>query len=164
MDEDVAISWCEDEACAELERIFPEPVLPMTGGLRTAPCGGVIAAQEMEQVPRSQSRGLVGRPVGIDQERERDAGLLAKQSGIVHVTEPDCSQGRPGLLEIALMLAQLRGVLAAEDSAVVPQEDNHGGVLVPQRSETDLLAPRLWQHDVREFLAERIRHSSYCIG
>jgi hypothetical protein len=31
-----------------------------------------------------------------------------------------------------LVRAQLRDMLAAENSAVVPQEDNHGGTLFPK--------------------------------
>ena len=164
MDEDVTISGGEDETCPELEGILSEPVLPVAGSFRAGSRDSVIAAQEMEQVPRSQPRGFVGCAPGIDQERECDPGLFAKQSGIVHVSKSDRGQSRPGLLELILVLAQLRDVLAAEDSAVVPQKDNHGGTLLPQRAESHFTAARLWQHELRKLNAERFRHGAYCIG
>jgi hypothetical protein len=143
VDENVAISRRKDEAGAELERILPEPVLPVAGGPRADPRRGVVAAKEVEQVRRVQSRGFVRRPPGIDQQWERDAGLVAKQSGIVHVPEPDRGQSGAGLFELVVVLAQLRDMLAAEDSAVVSQKDNHGGTFLPQRAETDFTAAGL---------------------
>jgi hypothetical protein len=51
--------------------------------------------------------------------------------------------------------AQLRDVFATKDSAVVPQEDNHGGTLLPERAEPDVAAPGLWEHNIGEPLAHR---------
>lgn len=90
VDEQITIPGGEDEAGAELERIFPEPVLAVAGSLGTGPCFTVISAEDVEQVPGFQFRGLVGGPLGIDQQRESDAGLLAKQAGVVQVAQSDC--------------------------------------------------------------------------
>ncbi len=56
------------------------------------------------------------------------------------------------------MFAQLRDVLAAEDSAVVAKKDENGGTVFPEGAEADLLAKGVWENDIREFLAEGFRH------
>ena len=164
VDEEIAIPGSEDEAGAELERILPQAVLAMAGSPGTGPCFGVIPAEDVEQVPGFQFRGFVSGPLGIDQQRERDAGLLAKQAGVVHVAQADGSQRGSGLFELVLVFAQLRDMLAAEDSAVVAQEDNHGGIPLPQRAEADLASARFGQHDVRQGRADGFRHRPDCTG
>ena len=86
----------------------------------------------MKQVPRFQFRSLVGGPLGIDQQGERDTAFLAKQAGIIQVAQSNRRQPGSGLLKLRFVLAQLRDMLAAEDSAVVPQEDNYGCIPLPQ--------------------------------
>jgi hypothetical protein len=164
VDEEIAIAGSEDEAGAELEWILAEPVLAMAGSLGTGACFGVIPAEDVEQVAGFQFRGLVSGPLGIDQQRKRDAGLLAKQAGVSHVAQADGSQRGSGLFELVLVLAQLRDMLAAEDSAVVAQEDNYGGIPLPQRAEADFTAARFGQHDIRELRTDRFRHGPDCIG
>jgi hypothetical protein len=41
------------------------------------------------------------------------------------------------------MCAQLRDVLAAEDSAVVTQKNNYGWTLLPQRAQANILVVRI---------------------
>ncbi len=132
MDEQIAIAGGEEEAGAELERIVSEAVLAMASGPGARACLGVLAAEEMEQVCGFQSGGLVGGALGIDQQGEGNAGFLAKQAGIIRVTESDGSEGGSGLLEFVFVLAQLRDMLAAEDSAVVAQEDHDRRSFLPQ--------------------------------
>lgn len=159
MDEQIAIPGSEDEAGAELEGIFSETVLAVTGGLGACACLGVLWTEQVQQVSRFQSRGLVGFALGIDQQRKRDAGFFAKQAGIVHVAQSDRHQLGSGLLELLLVLAQLRDMLAAEDSTVVPQEDNYGRIVLPQRAEPDITAGSVGQHNIRELRTERFRHA-----
>jgi hypothetical protein len=56
------------------------------------------------------------------------------------------------------MLAQLRDVLAAENSTVVTQEHYDRGLLLPQRTEADGLAVAIRETDVGERCAEGIGH------
>jgi hypothetical protein len=65
----------------------------------------------------------------INQQGEGDAGLFAKLARIVTVTQPDCRQS--GALLAKFLLAQLRDMLSAEDSAVVAKEDDHRGLTGP---------------------------------
>ena len=164
MDEQVAIAGGEDEACAELEGILAEPALAVSGSLGTSPRFGVLVAEEMEQVRRLQSGGFVSGSFGIDQQWKGDAGLLAKQAGIVQVAQSDGSQRGSSLLELGFVFAQLRDMLAAEDSTVVPQEDNHGGLVLPQRAEAQLAAARFGQHHIRQIRTDRFCHGPDCIG
>jgi len=56
---------------------------------------------------------------------------LARVSGITHA---DNRQPRSLGPEFLFMLAQLRDVLTAEDSTIVPQEDHHRRPVRPQRA------------------------------
>jgi hypothetical protein len=56
----------------------------------------------------------------------------------MHIAESNRGQRCSGAPEVVLVFAQLRDVLAAKDSAIMPKEDNHCGTVLPQRSESDL--------------------------
>jgi hypothetical protein len=132
MGEAVGIAWAEDEACAELERIFAEFVLTMTGGIRTFARHGIIAAQEVKEVSPLQFGGAVGSAVGINQKRKCDAGLFAEQARVAEVAHADRREIRSARLDLGFILAQLRDVPAAEYSAVVAQENDDGRLRLPQ--------------------------------
>jgi hypothetical protein len=68
------------------------------------------------------------------------------------------------LLEFALVFAQLRYMLAAEDSTVVPQKNDQGRILLPKRTESNLTAARFGKHDVRELRADSVRHVTILFG
>jgi len=81
----------------------------------------------------------------------------------VDVTEADGSEARALLPEGRLVLAQLRDVLAAEDSAVVTEEDHDRGAVGPERAESDYAAVAIGEDDRRKGAAERglrVGHSS----
>ena len=99
-------------------------------------------------------RGLVGFPLGIDQQRKRDAALVTKQLGVIQVTQSNRGQRGTRLPELVFVFAQLRDMLTAENSPIVPQEDNHGPVVRPQRSEPDLGATGFGQYNIRELAAK----------
>jgi hypothetical protein len=77
----------------------------------------------------------------------------------VHVAKADCRQHAAGFPNLVLMLAQLRDSLTAEDSPVVSQENNEGGVPLPQRAETNFTAASFRQQNVRELCTHRSCHS-----
>jgi len=76
----------------------------------------------------------------------------------VHVAEANGSQSRSGLREFGLVLAQLRDMLAAEDSAVVAKEDHHGGMALPQRAQSNFRPCDFGQDNIREPGADRFHH------
>jgi hypothetical protein len=55
----------------------------------------------------------------------------------VEIAEADRRDIRATRFDFALVLAQLRDMLAAEYSAIVAQENNDGQLRLPQRAETD---------------------------
>lgn len=143
----IHVARAKDEASPELEGILAGAVLPVAGGPRPRSGPGVVAAEEMEQRSRSQAHDV-----------ERDAGLLTEEAGVMPVAEPDGRETRAFLPEGWLMLAQLRHLLAAENSAVVAQEDNDCGAAGPQRAEPDRVAFGVGQDDPRQLLAKRLLH------
>ena len=159
VDEHVAIAGSEDETRSELERILPQFVLSVAGVFGARPRLGIVAPKEMHQVSRFQLGGAVGNAIGIDQQREGDACLLAKGASIVHVAKPDRRERGSGLLEFILVCAQLRDVLAAEDSAIVAEKDDDGRIRFPKRAQPELAASTFGQHNVCQFRAERLRHA-----
>jgi hypothetical protein len=56
------------------------------------------------------------------------------------VSETHGSQRGAAILESLLVGAQLRDVLAAENSTVMPQKNNHRGLSQPERSQADFPA------------------------
>ena len=153
MGENVDVARREDEAPAELEGIFSEFDLFVSGGFR-APAGfGVIATKNVENVCAAQASGMIGETVFIDQQGERDAGVFAENPGVVTVAQADRRESRAFGMEFGLVFAQLRDVLTAENSAVVAKEHDHGGLLLPQRAEADLAAIGVGEFDGGERLA-----------
>src|SRR5262249_12401742 len=93
--------------------------------------------------------------------RKRNSGLVAEETRITAVAESDGRKRRPGRLECRLMLAQLRDVLAAEDSSVVAKKDGHRRTARPERTEAPLVSIGIRQGDPRERGAERVCHDGY---
>jgi len=95
----------------------------------------------------------------VHQERKRDAGVLAKEAGVVPVAKSDGGEPRPFFLEGLLMFAQLRDVLTAEHSTIVPQKHKHRRAVGPQRAELNRTVVRVGQDDACKLCAERLDHS-----
>ncbi len=127
----IDVAGTEDEASAELERIVAQAVLLMTGGSCPAPRNSIFAPQEMEQGSPLQAGRAVCLAVLVDQKRERDAGLFAEEARIVPVAQPDGGETGPSFAEFPFVLAQLRSMLAAEDSTIVAEKDDNRGTTGP---------------------------------
>jgi len=154
----IAIVWREHEAPSQLKGILvviehsnqlPEIVhvlaMAVPPGL---PAGGhVIRTKDMERVGYPQSGNAVSKTFFIDEQRKRDAGLLPEEVAIVLVTQPDGGNAGSLMVKFRLVLAQLRDMLAAEDSAIVPQKDHDSRPFGPDRSQPDLIAFRIGQTD-----------------
>lgn len=76
--------------------------------------------EDVKHVPGFELRGLVGFSPAIDQQRKRDLALLSKQAGIIQVTQPNSGQRCSQRPKLVFVVAQLRDMLAAEDSSIVP--------------------------------------------
>ena len=126
----IAIVLGEHEATSQLKGILvviedSNPVAELVHVLAMAvppgppAVGHVIRTKDMERVAKPQSGNAISNAFFIDEQRERDAGLLPEQVAIVLVTQPDGGNAGSFMVKFRLVLAQLRDMLAAEDSAIV---------------------------------------------
>ena len=150
----VDIAGAEYKTARQLERVCAQTVLLVAGraGTSAGPC--VVAAKKVQNVCRPQTGGSIGEPMLVHQQRERNAGRLAELTRIVSIAQADCGKSRSVLTKGRFVLAQLRDVLAAEDSTVMTQEDDHRRLLVPKGSQPHLVALRIRQDDAGQARAE----------
>jgi hypothetical protein len=118
----------------------------------------IVAAEEMEEVGFSEAGEFVGLAMLIDEQGEVNSGFLLEDAGVAGIAEADGGQRGVFFAEGLLVLAQLRDVLATEDSAVVAKEDEDGGIILPEGAEADGFAEGVGENDAGEALAESIGH------
>jgi hypothetical protein len=70
------------------------------------------------------------------------------------ITQSDGGKRSTFLAEGQLTLAQLRDVLAAKDSSIMPQEYDYAGTAGPQRAKSNLLTVGIRKHNLCQFAAE----------
>jgi hypothetical protein len=133
-------------------------VLMMTCGPGAFAARSVITTKKMQKVCRAESGGTVGAALFIDQQGERDAGFLAEDARVMTISQSDGGQAGSLVSEGLLAFAQLRDVLAAEDSSIVPKEDDYGGGRSPKRAESNFASVGIGEHDLRQFAAKRLLH------
>jgi hypothetical protein len=156
--EAVDVAGAEDERAAQLEGIEAEFVLVVAGGAGALAVFEIVASEEMENVGGFEIGDFVGLALLVDEQGEVDAGFLQEDAGVVGVAEADGGEGGVPFAEGWLVFAQLRDVLAAEDSAVMAKEDEDGGIRFPERAEAELLSEGVGQRDAGESLAEGFGH------
>ena len=111
-----------------------------------------------------QPNSFIGFAFVIDEKRKLDAGFLTEKPGIAGVAQSDDSKMSAFLLELGFKFAQLRDVLSAKDSTVVPKEDQHGRSRLPQRPETRGLAVDVGECYSSQLAAERFAHAGHSLG
>jgi hypothetical protein len=156
--EAVDVAGSEDKAPSQLKWILPRFVLAMAGGPRARSRGGVVAAEQVQQVRGFQSRGSISQPLLVDQQGKRDPGFLAEKPRVLAVPQSDGGQPGSLLLESLLVLAQLRDVFTAENSAVVPEKNEHRWTTRPQRPENYFSSIAIWKSDRGQLGAKRLFH------
>jgi|SRR5208337_940562 len=158
MGEAIDVAGTKDETAAQLEGIAAEFVLVMAGGAGAFSAFEIVAAGEMKQIGDAEVGDFVGLAILVDEQGKVDRGFLLEDAGVVGIAEADGGEGSAFFFERLLMFAQLRDVLAAEDSSIVAEENEHGGVILPQGTQTNLLAVGVREDDIREPPAESFRH------
>jgi hypothetical protein len=144
VDEEVFVSGRKHKAAAELQRILPQAMLLVSGGLRTAAGLHVVPTQQVKQGSVAQADSFVGLAFVIDQKRELDAVFFAKEFGVARVAQSNGGQVGAFPLELFFEFAQLRDMLSAEDSTIVAKEDQHGRSALPQRTEARGISVDIW--------------------
>jgi len=130
--EAVHVSRTEDETSAKLKRILPELHLPMPRCASSLARHRVIAPKKMQEIGVAQLRHAVSLPLLINEQRKGDSRLFAENSRVVAVAQSDGRQRRSFIPEGLLVFAQLRDMLAAKNSSIVAQKNNHGRLAGPQ--------------------------------
>jgi len=148
--EAVDVARSEDETPSKLKWIPPRFVLAMTGCPSAHSRGGVVAAKQMQQVRGFQSRGSISQPLLVDQQGKLDPRFLAEKPSILAVPQSDGGQLGSLFLEFFLVLAQLRDVCTTENSAVVPQKNEHRRTARPQRPENYFPSIAIRKSEVRQ--------------
>jgi hypothetical protein len=156
--EAIDISRTEEEAAAELEGIQAEFVLVMSGCVGAFAAFEIIAAKKVKDVCGAQVGDGIGLASFVDQEWKIDAGFFAENAGVVTVSKADGGERSALCREFLLVGAQLRDVLAAEDSSIVTKKHNDGRMALPQRAKADVLAVGVGKNNVSEAFAEGFLH------
>ena len=137
MGEAIDVAGAEDEGAAELKGVAAEFVLLVPGGGGAFAASGIVTAEEVENVGGFQAGDFVRLAVFVDQQGKFDLCFFLEDTGVVGIAEADSGESGLFFAEGLLMFAQLRDMLAAEDSAVVAKENQDGGIVFPERAEAD---------------------------
>lgn len=159
MGETFDVSGAEEEATAKLKRICADLVLAVAGGLGAFAAFRIVAAEDVQKIGGTQIGNSVGLALFVDQERKGDTSFVSESASVILVAEANDGEGCAFVAKDFLVVAQLRDVFAAEDSAIVAKENDHSGFAVPERTETNLVVVGVGQNDVCELLAERFFHA-----
>ena len=164
MDKQVPVPRREDKAASKLKRILAQAMLFVPGSLSAPARLHVVAPQKMEQGSVAQANSFIRFAFVVDQQREVDTGFFPEEPSVAHVAQSHSCQAGAFFLEFVFGCAQLRDMLAAENSAVVAEKNEHSRSALPQRSQTRGLAIGVWERDPGELAAERFRHAGHSPG
>ncbi|HEX5434736.1 MAG TPA: hypothetical protein VFY05_10900, partial [Candidatus Angelobacter sp.] len=82
----------------------------------------------------------------------------AEQAGIIDVAQADGGKAGAALLKLLKVLAQLRDMLRAENSTIVPEKDDHRRRVGPQGTEMHRFAIDVRQGDGGKSCAIALSH------
>jgi len=157
----IDIPRSEHKAAPELKWVLPQTMLAMSSGLGAFARRGIVLAQHVKHGSLAESNRGVGLALFVNQQREGDLGVLAEVPGVPEVAKAYRYQTGALLTKILFMFAQLRDVLAAENSAVVAKKNNHRRGLCPKRAKARGMAIEVGQRDSRQFAAEGLWHGPH---
>ena len=92
---------------------------------------------------------MVSDAIRINQQGESNSSIFSEDARIFLVAQANGGYVRTFQVKALFAFAQLRNMLAAEDSTIMPQECNYARRICPQRSEANLLAFRIGQGYLR---------------
>lgn len=132
----------------------------MAAGTGAVSRRGVLAPQEMQEIRGLQFRCAISLAGFVDQKRKGDARFFTEDARVITVAQSDRGKSGSFVPEGLLVFAQLRDMLAAKDSSVVPEKNQNSGLAGPQGAKTNLLPIAIGKGDLLEPATERIFHSS----
>jgi hypothetical protein len=134
---EVYVAGPEDKATAQLERIFAQFVLRVPGSFCSRPRVAIVGAEHVKEGTDAEFDGAVCDAVSIDQQRECNSSVRSKNARVLHVTE--AYGGSPDAFDLKPLfpLAQLRDMLTAKYSTIVPQKRHHARHAGPKRAQSN---------------------------
>ena len=159
MCEAIDVSRSEDEATAQLKRIHPQFVLMMPRRLGAIAALEVVAASKMQQVGGAQIDNRVRLALFVHQQGKSDFRFFPENPRIVAIAKANRGERSAFIQEGLFVFAQLRDVLPAENSAVVPKKNDHCRLALPQRTQAYFLAIRVGENDMCKTFAEGFLHA-----
>lgn len=138
----------DDERRPELLRSFPDLVLTLSrrGGPESA--GHGPGSGELHPAPAAERCDLRGLTVFIEEDRKRYLLVVDEGARVAGVARADRNDLGTVLLDLLVMLTQLRSVVPTMQSPEVPQEDQHDWSLGPEIAEPVLLAVHVGEGQV----------------
>ena len=158
MGETVRVARTENKAAAELKRVLAQTMLANPDRFRPLPGTCIVRPKKMEQVGIFQGDRAIGFTLIVYEEGESNTGLIAEVAGVAGIAQTHGRQFGATLFELLFVLAQPRDVLAAEDSTIVTEKDDHGRGIGPERPEAYRLAINVGQRNVCELAAVLSSH------
>lgn len=131
-----AVAWANDERRAELcdpSTRLVDPVPRLAGASRSRSTPAI--EDELEEVHLAHTRGAGSLTVVVDHNRERHVLLSHERGRVLLVPGPDGDDFAAEALDLVVALAQLRGVLTAEQSPEVAKEHEDDRPLRPEVAE-----------------------------
>jgi hypothetical protein len=92
---------------------------------------GILTPQEMQEIRGLQIRRVISLASLVDQKRKSDTCFFAKYSRIIAVAQSDRGKSGSFVTEGLPVFAQLRDMLAAKNSAIMAEKNQHGRLLGP---------------------------------
>jgi len=126
------IAGADDERRAELIDPGSRSSDSEPGSVRASRSAEATRVEEQPERVHARQRGHSGRGrVVVDEHEERDPISLDEVGCVVSVAGPDRDDLTPRPADLLVAVAQLRGVLAAEQSAEMPEEHDDRGLVAP---------------------------------
>ena len=125
------------------------------GGLGTGTAALVV--QQHPEVHPLHLRGAGREAVVVDQHRERHVLVLDERRRVLHAARPDGDDLTAESSDLLVVVAELRGVLAAEQSAEMSEEHHGDGPFGPEVAEAAPRAGRIDQLHVGQALCVHCR-------
>ncbi len=131
MREVVDVAGSENEASAQLHGVFSQLVLAISSGLGAFSGLEVGSPKKMQKRRFFELERAIGFSLFVHQQWKGYSCLFTKGSRILKAAQAHGGQVNAFFPESRLVFAQLRDMLAAEDSTIVAEKHHRRGTLRP---------------------------------
>lgn len=131
------------EAASKLKGVSAEAVLRVSCCMGASSRLDVITPEQMQKAAGLKLCRPISNSLLIQQQGKVDASLFPKETGVTQIAQTYSGKLSPRITEIALIRAQLRDVLPAEDSPIVTKKNKNCWALLPKRAELYFASARI---------------------